>query len=226
MQYENIRKAVFLSRPNRFIAHIEMDGEEKICHVKNTGRCKELLQPGAEIYVQEFDSPRRKTAFDLIAVQKGERLVNMDAVAPNIVFGEYLAAGGLGFLPSLIRPECRHGDSRFDFYFEHGGRKAFAEVKGVTLEEEGVVRFPDAPTQRGLKHLHGLMDCVKEGYEAYAVFIIQMAKVRHFEPNDKTHPAFGEALRRASAAGVKLLALDCAVTPDTLTADRLVDIIL
>ena len=218
MTYDNISEAVFLDRPNRFIAHILMDGQTQVCHVKNTGRCKELLLSGAEIFVQHSANPARKTAYDLIAVRKGERLINMDAVAPNKVFGEWLSAGGPGYVPELIRPECVHGDSRFDFYFEHGGRKAFAEVKGVTLEENGVVRFPDAPTERGVKHLHGLIRCVQEGFEAWAVFIIQMKGVKYFEPNRATHPEFAEALAQAAQAGVKLIALDCDVEKDSLNA--------
>ena len=224
MKYDNMVEACFLNRPNRFIANILVDGEEKVCHVKNTGRCKELLQENATVYVQQFDSPRRKTAYDLIAVQKGQRLINMDSVAPNKVFGEYLAAGGLGFVPERIRPEYTHGDSRFDYYFEHGGKAAFCEVKGVTLEEDGIVRFPDAPTERGLKHLRGLMACVREGYKAWVVFIIQMENVRHFEPNYQTHREFGLLLKQAQDQGVKLLALDCKVTPDTLTAGKPVEI--
>ena len=224
MTYDNIHEAVFLDRPNRFIAHILLNGQKQVCHVKNTGRCKELLLPGAEIFVQHSANPARKTAYDLIAVRKGERLINMDAVAPNKVFGEWLSAGGPGYVPELIRPECVHGDSRFDFYFEHGGRKAFAEVKGVTLEENGVVRFPDAPTERGIKHLHGLIRCVQEGFEAYAVFIIQMKGVKYFEPNRATHPEFAEALIQAAQAGVKLIALDCDVEKDSLCAGDLVEI--
>ena len=224
MTYDNIHEAVFLDRPNRFIAHILLNGQTQVCHVKNTGRCKELLLPGAEIFVQHSANPARKTAYDLIAVRKGERLINMDAVAPNKVFGEWLSAGGPGYVPELIRPECIHGDSRFDFYFEHGGRKAFAEVKGVTLEENGVVRFPDAPTERGVKHLHGLIRCVQEGFEAYAVFIIQMKGVKYFEPNRATHPEFAEALIQAARAGVKLLALDCDVEKDSLRAGDQVEI--
>ena len=224
MTYDNIHEAVFLDRPNRFIAHILLNGQKQVCHVKNTGRCKELLLPGAEIFVQHSANPARKTAYDLIAVRKGERLINMDAVAPNKVFGEWLSAGGPGYVPELIRPECVHGDSRFDFYFEHGGRKAFAEVKGVTLEENGVVRFPDAPTERGVKHLHGLIRCVQEGFEAYAVFIIQMKGVKYFEPNRATHPEFAEALIQAAQAGVKLIALDCDVEKDSLRAGDQVEI--
>lgn len=217
MIYSRIREAVFLRRPNRFIAMAELDGAETVCHVKNTGRCRELLVPGAKIYLQRAENPLRKTAWDLIAVQKGERLINMDAAAPNTVFGEWLRAGGAGFVPELLRPECVHGDSRFDFYLEDGEKHIFAEVKGVTLEEDGVVRFPDAPTERGVKHLHGLARAVKEGYEAWAVFVIQMEDVHHFEPNRATHPAFADALREASEGGVRLLALDCSVTPESLS---------
>lgn len=216
MIYENVREARFLRRPNRFIAQMLLDGQEAVCHVKNTGRCRELLVTGATVYVQQAANPARKTGWDLIAVQKGARLINMDAAAPNAVFGEWLRAGGLGFVPEKVRPECVHGDSRFDFYFEHDGRQTFAEIKGVTLEEAGVVRFPDAPTERGVKHLHGLSQCVRDGYEAWAVFVIQMRGVRHFEPNRVTHPAFAEALREARDAGVHLLALDCEVTPNSL----------
>ena len=218
MTYDNIFEAVFLDRPNRFIAHILLNGQKQVCHVKNTGRCRELLVPGAAVYVQKAANPARKTAYDLIAVWKGGRLINMDAAAPNKVFGQWLSAGGAGFVPELIRPECVHGDSRFDFYFEHGGRKAFAEVKGVTLEDDGVVRFPDAPTERGVKHLHGLIRCVQEGFEAWAVFIIQMKGVKYFEPNRATHPEFAEALAQAAQAGVKLIALDCNVEKDSLNA--------
>ena len=226
MTYDHIRPAVFLRRPNRFVAHIVVDGAEAVCHVKNTGRCRELLTPGADIFVRHCPAPGRKTAWDLIAVRKGGLLINMDAQAPNAVFGEWLRGGGLGPAPTLVRPEYTHGDSRFDFYFEAAGRAAFAEVKGVTLEEEGVARFPDAPTERGVKHLRGLTRAVSEGYDAYAVFIIQMTGVYRFEPNWRTHPAFGEALRAAREAGVRVLALDCAVTESTLTVRAPVEISL
>ena len=222
MRYQNIRPAKFISRPNRFIAEIELDGKIEICHVKNTGRCKELLTPGAQIYVQEFDSNVRKTKYDLISVYKGERLINMDSQVPNKVFGE--CCGEIFKGMTLIRPECRYRNSRIDFYIESGARKIFAEVKGVTLEEEGVVLFPDAPTERGVKHLNELCACVEEGYEAYVAFVIQMKDVFYFTPNEKTHPAFGSALRHASKCGVQILALDCEVTPDTITARRRVDI--
>ena len=226
MTYENIFEAVFLDRPNRFIAHVFLDGHEQVCHVKNTGRCRELLVPGATVYIQKAANPARKTAYDLIAVRKGGLLINMDAAAPNKVFGEWLAAGGPGFVPELIRPECVHGDSRFDFYFEHDGKRAFAEVKGVTLEEDGVVRFPDAPTERGVRHLHTLMRAVEQGHRATVFFVVQMADVLDFSPNDSTDPAFGQALRQAAAAGVQVLAFTCQVTPEEVTMDRQIPVIL
>lgn len=217
MIYENMRPAVFISRPNRFVAHILLEGREIICHVKNTGRCRELLLPGAQVLVQPAASPSRKTGWDLIAVWKGQRLVNMDAQAPNQVFGEWLRRGGLDFFPSVVKPEYKHGDSRFDFYFEAAGRKCLAEVKGVTLEQDGIALFPDAPTERGLKHLRGLRDCLSQGFDAYAVFIIQMQGVRWFQPNWATHEAFGQALGEAREAGVHILARDCRVTENSLT---------
>lgn len=270
MRYENIKQAVFLDRPNRFIANIEIDGQVRVCHVKNTGRCKELLIPGASIFVQDFGGnygpTGRKTRYDLISVYKGQRLINMDSQVPNKVFREWLDQAASGRLESieqtepieqigqikqdkrirqagleiaglttglpgdlfknidLIRPETTFGDSRFDFYIEAGPRKIFVEVKGVTLEEEGIARFPDAPTERGIKHLKGLKSALSAGYEAYVVFIIQMKDVRYFEPNWKTHAAFGEALREVAAAGVKLLAIDCVVTPDSISAGNPVEI--
>lgn len=226
MTYAHIREARFLRRPNRFIAFVELDGVETLCHVKNTGRCRELLLPGAEVYVQRAGNPARKTAWDLIAVRKGERLINMDAAAPNAVFGEWLRAGGPGFVPELIRPECVHGDSRFDFYLEHGKRRIFVEVKGVTLEEGGIVRFPDAPTLRGAKHLRGLKACLAEGFEAWAVFVVQMQGVSRFEPNRKTDPAFADALAEAADAGVRILALDCSLTADSLAIRSPVPVVL
>ena len=216
MNYENIVEARFIDRPNRFIAHVELEGEPVVCHVKNTGRCRELLLPGAKVLLQCSDNPKRKTAYDLVAVWKGGRLINMDAAAPNAVFGQWLEEGGLGFVPELIKPEYRHGDSRFDFYFEHEGRPCLAEVKGVTLEEDGVVRFPDAPTLRGVKHLHGLQRALAEGYKCYAVFVIQMRNVRYFQPAWNKHRDFGLALAEAAGAGVEVLALDCEVGPRSL----------
>lgn len=217
MQYGKILPARFLSRPNRFVARVEAEGEELVCHVKNTGRCRELLVPGATVWLEESPNPSRKTKFDLIAVEKGDRLINMDAQAPNKVFGEWAAAGGFREGLTLLRPETTYGSSRFDFYWESSKSRGFVEVKGVTLEEDGIVRFPDAPTLRGVKHLDELVKAREAGYEAAVCFVIQMENVRWFAPNDETHPEFGQALRRAAQAGVEILAMDCAVTPQSLT---------
>lgn len=205
----------FLRRPNRFIAHIEIDGQEQICHVKNTGRCRELLTPGAQVWCLNALSPTRKTRYDLICVQKGHRLINMDSQAPNHAAGEFLRSGGLGPLADL-RPETKHGNSRFDFSFQKDGELCFLEVKGVTLENDGVCAFPDAPTERGVKHLRELTQLAQDGYGAYVLFVIQMSDVICLHPNDNTDPAFGDALRNAAAAGVQILAYDCSVTPDTM----------
>lgn len=226
MKYEQMEPARFLSRPNRFIAYVEQNGRQEICHVKNTGRCRELLVPGAELYVQRSHNPARKTALDLIAVKKGEQWINMDSQAPNQVASEWLKAGGLGTTDIFVKPECRYENSRFDFYLEYEGRKAFMEVKGVTLEEDGVARFPDAPTERGVKHIEELIQCRKAGYDAWLFFVIQMKGVTRLEPNDRTHPAFGEALRRAVKAGVKVRAYDCIVRPDELSIDREIKVCL
>ena len=228
MQYQMIREAVFLKRPNRFIAWILIDGREELCHVKNTGRCGELLIPGTAVYVQEHDDPKRKTRFSLIAVRKqtpaGERLINMDSPVPNRAAEEWLKAGGLFSQLTLLRPETKWGDSRFDFYGETPSERFFLEVKGVTLEQEGIVRFPDAPTQRGVKHVEELCRCREAGYGAYLLFLIQMEQVRWFEPNWETHPAFGEALQKAREKGVKLIAMDCRVTPDSIAVREPVEI--
>lgn len=224
MQYGKILPARFLSRPNRFVARVEAEGEELVCHVKNTGRCRELLVPGATVWLEESPNSSRKTKFDLIAVEKGERLINMDAQAPNKVFGEWAAAGGFREGLTLLRPETTYGSSRFDFYWESSKSRGFVEVKGVTLEEDGVVRFPDAPTLRGVKHLDELVKAHEAGYEAAVCFVIQMENVRWFAPNDETHPEFGQALRRAAQAGVEILAMDCAVTPQSLTMGKPVPI--
>lgn len=217
MTYPNITPARFLSRPNRFVAQVDLDGAETTVHVKNTGRCKELLRPGVPVWLVKSSNPARKTAYDLVTVQKGDRLINLDAQAPNRVFAQWAQAGH--FVPglTLLKAEQKHGDSRFDFYWEAGARKGFVEVKGVTLEEGGGTFFPDAPTERGVKHLRGLTACLDEGYEAAVCFVIQMADADFVSPNDRTHPAFGQALREAHAAGVRVLALACAVTPDSLT---------
>lgn len=224
MQYGKILPARFLSRLNRFVARVEAEGEELVCHVKNTGRCRELLVPGATVWLEESPNPSRKTKFDLIAVEKGDRLINMDAQAPNKVFGEWAAAGGFREGLTLLRPETTYGSSRFDFYWESSKGRGFVEVKGVTLEEDGVVRFPDAPTLRGVKHLDELVKAHEAGYEAAVCFVIQMENVRWFAPNDETHPEFGQALRRAAQAGVEILAMDCAVTPQSLTIGKSVPI--
>lgn len=217
MQYQKIHPAVFRARPNRFVAQVELAGETVTCHVKNTGRCRELLVPGARVYLEESGNPNRKTKYDLIAVEKGERLINMDAQAPNQVFAEWARAGH--FVPglTLLRPETTWGNSRFDFYWEAGPRRGFVEVKGCTLEEDGHCRFPDAPTTRGVRHLQELEASLQEGYEAAVCFVIQMAGMKDFAPNDATHPEFGATLRQAAAAGVQVLAVGCTVTPDTLT---------
>ena len=224
MRYEKMEPAVFLERPNRFVAYVEQAGRREICHVKNTGRCRELLVPGAELYVQRSDNPARKTALDLIAVKKGSQWVNMDSQAPNKAAAEWLRQGGLGYREITIRPEYKYGDSRFDFFLEADGRKAFMEVKGVTLEEDGIARFPDAPTERGVKHIRELIRCLDAGYEAYVFFVIQMKGVRAFEPNDRTHPAFGEALREAAKKGVQILAYDCVVRPDEMSIDQRIEV--
>ena len=264
MTYRDIRPAVFLARPNRFIARVEVDGREETVHVKNTGRCKELLLPGCTVYLEKGANPARKTPFDLVAVEKVRPglpplLINMDSQAPNRVFGEWMAAGlgeALGLpRPDVLRPEKTWGNSRFDFYWEESSgagedktdvsretgrkgpedetdvsretgpgrtppRRGFVEVKGCTLEEGGLALFPDAPTLRGTKHLRELIACRAAGYEAAVCFVIQMAGMSAFSPNDRTDPEFGRALRAAAGAGVGVLAVECAVTPDSLVMTR------
>ena len=224
MRYENVTEAVFLRRPNRFLAEVERSGRIEMVHVKNTGRCRELLIPGTKVWLTESANPARKTRFDLIAAQKGERLVNLDSQIPNAAAAEWLQRGGLFPDLTLLRREVRYGDSRFDLYAEHGGRRAFLEVKGVTLELDGTARFPDAPTERGMKHVEELIRCTEDGYEACLLFVIQMTGLRQFEPNWETHPAFGTALLRAKAAGVRLLAYDCLVQPDEISINCPVEI--
>ncbi len=226
MKYENIVEGVFKNRPNRFIAEVEIDGIVEKAHVKNTGRCRELLIPGAKIFLQEHNNPSRKTKYSLIGVMKGNVMVNMDSQAPNKVVGEWLRQEGIYQNPTLIKPEQKYGNSRFDFYIEGNGKKSFLEVKGVTLEENGIARFPDAPTQRGIKHIEELMQAKAEGYDAYIVFVIQMKGTHHFEPNDRTHQAFGETLRKAGKAGVRILALDCLVKENELVIDQPIPVCL
>lgn len=216
MKYKNIEEGTFIRRPNRFIAHVEMNGKEEICHVKNTGRCRELLVPGTPVFLEKSDNPNRKTQYDLIAVKKGNRLINMDSQIPNKVVEEWLLEGNLFGKDAKIRREVIYGNSRFDLYIESQGRKIFMEVKGVTLEDDGVVRFPDAPTLRGVKHVNELCQCIKDGYEAYIMFVIQMEDVKYFEPNNITHPEFGQALKEAEEAGVNILAYSCNVRKDLI----------
>ena len=194
---------------------MEVEGQEEIVHVKNTGRCKELLPPGAEVWCQRSENPNRKTKFDLITVKKGNRLINMDSQAPNTAAGEWLRNGGLGEIEN-IKSESFHGDSRFDFSFIKDSRQCFLEVKGVTLEDDGVCAFPDAPTARGAKHLKGLTEAARSGYGAYVLFVIQMADVKYLRPHDERDPAFGAALREAAENGVVVMAMDCAVDVDSM----------
>lgn len=236
MHYDNIRRGVFLARPNRFIAHVALAGGASepggfvICHVKNTGRCRELLVPGAAVYLQESGNPARKTKYDLIAVEKGtgetgrppaagvSRLINMDAQAPNRVFAQWARERWAD-----VRPEVRYGRSRLDFCLDG---HHLVEVKGVTLEQDGRCRFPDAPTERGTRHLHELIRAVEEGYQATAFFVIQMENALDFAPNDDTDPAFGQALRQAARAGVEIAAYSCRVTPGSIEMDRPVPVLL
>lgn len=220
MIYTQVQAGRFLRRPNRFIAHVETEAGVEICHVKNTGRCRELLIPGARVWIDGSDNPNRKTRFDLIAVDRQGMLVNIDSQAPNRVFAEWAQEGGMGPLLRL-QPECRFGASRFDFCLTRpGGGLCYIEVKGCTLEEDGAARFPDAPTERGLRHLRELITARQAGHEAAVCFVIQMKGPRWFEANRRTHPAFADALRDAHGAGVNILALDCIVAPDRLVIDR------
>ncbi len=225
MKYERIETGKFIERPNRFIAYVEIAGQKETVHVKNTGRCAELLQPGATVYVQKADNPERKTRWDLIGVKKGKRMINMDSQIPNRVVEEWIRKGNLFPNATLIKPETTYKQSRFDLYVEEGERKIFIEVKGVTLENDGVVKFPDAPTERGVKHISELCEAVKDGYEAYVFFVIQMRGVKYFTPNMKTHAAFGEALRNAREEGVHILAYDCKVSKDSIELAKEVPVI-
>lgn len=223
MHYENMIAGQFLARPNRFIAHVQINGKTEIVHVKNTGRCRELLPQGAEVWCQHWDTPTRKTKYDLISVRKGNRIINMDSQAPNHAVREWLIAGGLGDIDDL-KWEYTYGDSRFDFSFFKDGRRCFLEVKGVTLENDGVCAFPDAPTERGVKHLKGLTKLAQEGFGAYVLFVVQMENVLYLHPNDDTDPAFGAALREAAAAGVQILSMECTVTPETMIISKPVEV--
>jgi len=213
MKYENIRNAVFLNRPNRFIANVSLDGQQENVHVKNTGRCRELLLPGAEVWLTAPGTPGRKTVYDLVAVRKSNGLlINIDSQAPNQVAREWLETQGF----DRIIPEYTYGDSRIDFCMHRQGQRYLMEVKGCTLERDGIGYFPDAPTERGVKHLHELIRAEKEGYRAMLTFVIQMDSVKEVRPNVETHPAFGTALEEAKAAGVGILFLSCHVEPDCI----------
>lgn len=224
MKYKNTIEGTFISRPNRFIANVLIDGKNEVCHVKNTGRCKELLINGATVFLEKSPNPNRKTAYDLIGVCKGEEIVNIDSQAPNKVACEWLT----NMFPdaTVFKSEKTWGDSRFDFYIESDGEKIFIEVKGVTLGKDGVAMFPDAPTLRGIKHLNGLAEWVKQGHRAIALFIIQMSGVKYFTPNKETHPEFAAALKQAKNQGVEIIAVECDVTQNTLTARRETEVIL
>ena len=225
MKYENMVSGKFLRRPNRFIAHVEIDGSVEIVHVKNTGRCRELLPEGALVWCEKSSNPNRKTKYDLICVQKGKRLINMDSQAPNTAAGEWLRNGGLGEVTD-VRSEVKFENSRFDFAFCKDGKPCFMEVKGVTLETDGICAFPDAPTERGAKHLRELIKAADMGYGAYVLFVIQMSDVQYLHPNDATDPAFGEALRQAAQRGVQVLAVDCKITPDSMELHQIVPVCL
>ena len=220
--YQHVIPAEFAARPNRFIASVRSDGQPETVHVKNTGRCRELLIPGARVWLAEGVNPARKTRYDLVAVEKGDLLVNMDSQAPNKAAAEALPR----LFPGItgLRPEAVFGESRLDFCADLGEKKLYVEVKGCTLEEDGVALFPDAPTERGVKHLRELENAVQSGHAAVLLIVIQMKGVHVFRPNRRTHPAFADALRHAAGAGVQVLARDCVVTPDSLTLDQAVEV--
>ena len=226
MKYQKIVEGKFIKRLNRFVAVCLIDGKEVQCHVKNTGRCGEILVEGAQCFLEEAYNPARKYKYSLVVVRKGERLINIDSQAPNKAVGEFLSKRSL--FPDIenLKAEKTFGNSRFDFYFEHGDKKAYLEVKGVTLEKDGAVYFPDAPTERGTKHLNELCECVHKGMEAYALFVVQLKDVSHFSPNDVTDPDFAAALKHASDCGVKVLCYDCNVTENEMNIADPVPVIL
>ncbi len=227
MKYNNIVEALFLERPNRFIAYAKLGDETVTCHVKNTGRCREILIPGqTKVYLEDHgENTTRKTRYSLVKVVKGQRIINMDSQAPNQIVTEWMEQGGLYPDVTYIKRECKYDNSRFDVYYERGnGIKGFVEVKGVTLEEDNVARFPDAPTERGVKHIYELIQAKKEGYEANIVFVIQMENIQYFTPNDAMHKVFGDALRQAKEAGVRIEAVECNVTRDEVWAKDFVQV--
>lgn len=229
MEYKKIVAGRFVERPNRFIAYVDIEGRREVCHVKNTGRCRELLVKGCRVYLEESDNPARKTKYDLVAVEKGSLFINMDSNAPNQAVKEWLKDSKCPVFQeknAFIKPECKYGNSRFDFYIEAGSRKIFMEVKGVTLEEKGVVRFPDAPSERAVKHVEELISATEEGYEAYVMFVIQMKGAVCFQPNTDTHPEFAAVLQKAARKGVNVLAYDCLVTKNSMKIDKPVKVCL
>lgn len=231
MKYEKVICGTFINRPNRFIAQVEIEGEIHTVHVKNTGRCKEILSSGTTVYLSCSESAKRKTKYDLIAAEKQREnlpslLINIDSQIPNSAVEEFLKKATLFSPDATIKREVKHGNSRFDFYIEDKGRKFFMEVKGVTQEKGGISYFPDAPTERGIKHIEELITCKKEGFDAYIFFVIQMKEIHGFSPNYETHKAFGEALNRARKEGVKILAKDCIVTPDSMVIDSDIEVVL
>lgn len=226
MKYKEIYEGKFVDRPNRFIAHVEVNGHVETVHVKNTGRCAELLRKGATVYIQDSKNSERKTRWDLIAVKKENRMINIDSQIPNKVVKEWIEDGNFEENIMMVRPEYTYGNSRFDLYVETEQRKILVEVKGVTLEDHGVVRFPDAPSERAVKHVRELECAVRKGYDAYVFFVIQMHDVRYFTPNTDTHPEFAEALKKASEAGVKVIAYDCQVESDSICINNEVPVVL
>lgn len=227
LQYENMVEGRFLLRPNRFIAHVEIGGREEVCHVKNTGRCRELLVPGARVWCQKHDDPKRKTKYSLISVQKADRCINMDSQIPNALARLWIESGGLGFVPRVLQAEKVWGGSRFDFYLEDDRMQpGYVEVKGVTLENDGIAAFPDAPTVRGTRHLTELTAAKRSGLRAFVLFVVQMENIRYLVPNDATDPAFAGALRTAAATGVEIHAVGCRVTPDSIVPMAPVPVIL
>ncbi len=222
MKYNKTVKATFIERPNRFVAKVNLDGEEIYCHVKNTGRCRELLRPGVDVWLEDGENPNRKYRYSLVSVRKGDRMVNMDSQAPNKAVGEWLKNGGFFKDIKLLKPESRYGSSRFDFYCEYEDKRAFIEVKGVTLENDNVVSFPDAPTERGARHVGELIECIKDGYEAYIIFVVQMKNVLYFTPNEDHDPAFANVLRKAQQEGVNIIAADCFVSDSEMIIEDFV----
>lgn len=225
MIYERVKEAVFLARPNRFIAQVELEGREETIHVKNTGRCGEILIPGTQVWVQESDNPNRKTKYDLITARKGSRLINIDSQAPNKLFREFAESGGFPEKFDTLRPEYKWGSSRFDFLLTSGEKKTLVEVKGVTLEFDGRAYFPDAPTERGTRHLRELAEASRQGLGACVCFIVQMEDILSVQANFTTDPDFGNALKAAADAGVRLMAVGCNVTETTVTPNKLIEVL-